>query len=206
MYVLVPKITTKATEIISRTKRLEILYSFSHPLPVVVCYMFLIHVTFQLVLLGTVQIVESFVPLSSHFFYPTQLQSTISDPAPPRQFPVSNSSITLASEVSTSFLSYSLSTITSRALPDVRDGLKPVHRRVLYACHNLNLHSNSPHRKSARIVGETMGRYHPHGDSSVYSGERRSFGLSTVVLTTNPPPSPLQHSSASPNPSPPPIQ
>ena len=71
-------------------------------------------------------------------------------------------------ELKTSFLDYSMSVIVSRALPDVRDGLKPVHRRILYAMHELNLSKNRPYRKSAAIVGETMGKYHPHGDAAIY--------------------------------------
>ena len=67
-----------------------------------------------------------------------------------------------------SYIDYSMSVITSRALPDARDGLKPVQRRVLYAMDQLNLGHDKPHRKSARIVGDTMGKYHPHGDSSIY--------------------------------------
>ena len=67
-----------------------------------------------------------------------------------------------------SYIDYSMSVITSRAVPDVRDGLKPVQRRVLYAMDQLNLNYDKPHRKSARIVGDAMGKYHPHGDSSIY--------------------------------------
>lgn len=67
-----------------------------------------------------------------------------------------------------SFIDYSMSVITSRAVPDIRDGLKPVQRRVLYAMNELGLGSDKPHRKSARIVGDAMGKYHPHGDSSIY--------------------------------------
>ena len=67
-----------------------------------------------------------------------------------------------------SFVDYAMSVITARAVPDVRDGLKPVQRRVLYAMHELGLNFDKPHRKSARIVGDTMGKYHPHGDSSIY--------------------------------------
>lgn len=66
------------------------------------------------------------------------------------------------------YIDYSMSVIVSRALPDVRDGLKPVHRRVLFGMHELGVFSNRPHKKSARIVGEVLGKYHPHGDSSVY--------------------------------------
>ena len=71
-------------------------------------------------------------------------------------------------EIKNSFLSYAMSVIVSRALPDVRDGLKPVHRRVLYAMHDLGLQPNRPYRKSATVVGEVIGKYHPHGDAAVY--------------------------------------
>src|SRR5215218_9114455 len=71
-------------------------------------------------------------------------------------------------EIKDSFLSYAMSVIVSRALPDVRDGLKPVHRRVLYAMHDLGLQPNRPFRKSSFIVGEVMGKYHPHGDQAIY--------------------------------------
>ncbi len=73
-----------------------------------------------------------------------------------------------AEEMKTSYRDYALSVIIARALPDVRDGLKPVQRRILYAMHELALSPDKPHRKSARIVGDTMGKYHPHGDSSIY--------------------------------------
>ncbi|WP_373894391.1 DNA gyrase subunit A [Virgibacillus natechei] len=76
--------------------------------------------------------------------------------------------INLSKEMRTSFLDYSMSVIVSRALPDARDGLKPVHRRILYAMNDLGMHSDKPHKKSARIVGEVIGKYHPHGDSAVY--------------------------------------
>ncbi len=71
-------------------------------------------------------------------------------------------------EMRNSYLDYAMSVIVSRALPDARDGLKPVHRRILYAMHDMGIRYNTPHRKSARIVGEVLGKYHPHGDSSVY--------------------------------------
>eukprot|EP00980_Cylindrotheca_fusiformis_P000148 scaffold24_cov128-Cylindrotheca_fusiformis.AAC.21 len=79
-----------------------------------------------------------------------------------------NTSIELQTEVENSFLQYALSIILGRALPDARDGLKPVHRRILYAMHQLNLSPNSSHRKCARVVGEVLGKYHPHGDMAVY--------------------------------------
>lgn len=76
--------------------------------------------------------------------------------------------INIEQEMKTSFLDYSMSVIVSRALPDVRDGLKPVHRRILYAMHSLKNFHNRPYLKSARIVGDVIGKYHPHGDSAVY--------------------------------------
>ena len=77
-------------------------------------------------------------------------------------------SINIEDEMKTAYIDYSMSVIVSRALTDVRDGLKPVHRRVLYGMTELGLASNRAHKKSARIVGEVLGKYHPHGDSSVY--------------------------------------
>src|SRR4030081_3790309 len=74
----------------------------------------------------------------------------------------------LEDEMRESYIDYSMSVIVSRALPDVRDGLKPVHRRVLYGMSELGLGSNRPYKKSARVVGEVLGKYHPHGDSAVY--------------------------------------
>src|SRR4051795_771895 len=71
-------------------------------------------------------------------------------------------------EIKDSFLSYAMSVIVSRALPDVRDGLKPVHRRVLYSMHDSGLQPNRPRVKSASVVGEVMKSYHPHGDSAIY--------------------------------------
>ncbi|HSO58179.1 MAG TPA: DNA gyrase subunit A, partial [Paenisporosarcina sp.] len=76
--------------------------------------------------------------------------------------------INISTEIKTSFLDYAMSVIVSRALPDVRDGLKPVHRRILYAMQGMGNTSDKPHKKSARIVGDAMGKYHPHGDSSIY--------------------------------------
>merc|ERR1712224_786337 len=71
-------------------------------------------------------------------------------------------------EVQQSYVGYALSVIVGRALPDARDGLKPVHRRILYAMHELKLVQEKPYRKSARVVGEVLGKYHPHGDTAVY--------------------------------------
>jgi len=76
--------------------------------------------------------------------------------------------INIEEEMKSAYIDYSMSVIVSRALPDVRDGLKPVHRRVLFGMSEIGLYSNKPYKKSARIVGEVLGKYHPHGDSSVY--------------------------------------
>lgn len=76
--------------------------------------------------------------------------------------------VNIEDEMKKSYIDYAMSVIVARALPDVRDGLKPVHRRILYAMNELNLDPSKPHKKSARIVGDTMGKYHPHGDASIY--------------------------------------
>src|SRR6187551_1069407 len=74
----------------------------------------------------------------------------------------------LEQEMRSSYLDYAMSVIVGRALPDVRDGLKPVHRRTLYMMHEMGLHFNRPTKKSARVVGDVMGKLHPHGDASIY--------------------------------------
>ena len=76
--------------------------------------------------------------------------------------------IAIEDELKHSYLDYAMSVIVSRALPDVRDGLKPVHRRVLFAMHELGNDYNKAYKKSARVVGDVIGKYHPHGDSAVY--------------------------------------
>ena len=76
--------------------------------------------------------------------------------------------VNIENQMKSAYIDYSMSVIVSRALPDVRDGLKPVHRRVLFGMHEIGVYSNRPYKKSARIVGEVLGKYHPHGDSSVY--------------------------------------
>src|SRR5574342_667658 len=81
--------------------------------------------------------------------------------------------INIDNEMQAAYLSYAMSVIVSRALPDARDGLKPVHRRILYAMHDMGLRSDSPYKKSARIVGEVLGKYHPHGDAAVYESMAR---------------------------------
>lgn len=77
--------------------------------------------------------------------------------------------VLIEDELKNSFLDYAMSVVVSRAIPDVRDGLKPVHRRVLYAMHELGYHFNKPYRKSVRVVGDVLGKYHPHGDQAVYN-------------------------------------
>ena len=76
--------------------------------------------------------------------------------------------INIEDEMKSAYIDYSMSVIVSRALPDVRDGMKPVHRRVLFGMHELGIRATGAHKKSARIVGEVLGKYHPHGDTSVY--------------------------------------
>src|SRR6186997_65043 len=76
--------------------------------------------------------------------------------------------VSIEDELKQSYLDYAMSVIVGRALPDVRDGLKPVHRRVLYAMHELGNDWNKPYKKSARVVGDVIGKYHPHGDTAVY--------------------------------------
>lgn len=105
------------------------------------------------------------------------------DNVPP---PVKRSSIrTVEDEMKSSYIDYAMSVIVGRALPDVRDGLKPVHRRILYAMDDLGLARSKPHKKSARVVGEVLGKYHPHGDSSVYEAMVRmaqDFSLRYMLI------------------------
>ena len=82
--------------------------------------------------------------------------------------PSAHDPISIVDEMQRSYLDYAMSVIVSRALPDVRDGLKPVHRRILYAMHEMGLENSKGYRKSAGVVGEVMGKYHPHGDASIY--------------------------------------
>jgi Type IIA topoisomerase (DNA gyrase/topo II, topoisomerase IV), A subunit len=82
--------------------------------------------------------------------------------------PENSPKVSIEVEMKKSYLDYAMSVIIGRALPDVRDGLKPVHRRILFAMSELKNDWNKPYKKSARIVGETIGRYHPHGDSAIY--------------------------------------
>jgi DNA gyrase subunit A len=93
--------------------------------------------------------------------------------APPTIEPADISPISIVEEMKTSYLDYAMSVIVSRALPDVRDGLKPVHRRILYACQEGGFLPGRPYRKSAKIVGDVMGNYHPHGDSAIYDALAR---------------------------------
>ena len=86
-------------------------------------------------------------------------------PAPPAE---NSRPVRIEEEMRTSYLTYAMSVIVSRALPDVRDGLKPVQRRILYAMQEMGIRANTANKKSARIVGEVLGKYHPHGETSVY--------------------------------------
>jgi len=91
----------------------------------------------------------------------------------------------IVDEMNESYLNYSMSVIVSRALPDVRDGLKPIHRRILFGMNELGSHWNRPYKKSARIVGDVMGKYHPHGDQAVYDALVRltqNFSMSLPLI------------------------
>ena len=93
--------------------------------------------------------------------------------------------VNIEDEMRSSYLDYAMSVIVSRALPDVRDGLKPVQRRILYAMHDMGINHASAYKKSARIVGEVLGKYHPHGDTSVYEAMVRlaqDFSLRYVLV------------------------
>src|SRR4026208_2244987 len=81
--------------------------------------------------------------------------------------------VDIDSQMREAYLDYAMSVIVARALPDARDGLKPVHRRILFAMHELGIRSNTSYKKSARIVGEVLGKFHPHGDSAVYESMAR---------------------------------
>src|SRR3954468_16397481 len=94
-------------------------------------------------------------------------------PRPPSSGDRDIAPISIVEEMKTSYLDYAMSVIVSRALPDVRDGLKPVHRRILYACQAAGYVPGRPYRKSSRIVGDVMGKYHPHGDSAIYDALAR---------------------------------
>jgi DNA gyrase subunit A len=96
------------------------------------------------------------------------LTDTPDTPAPPGRTPPEAAPVLLEEEMRRSYLDYAMSVIVARALPDVRDGLKPVHRRILFAMHEAGYAHDKPHRKSARVVGDVMGKYHPHGDAAIY--------------------------------------
>src|SRR5512139_1415266 len=99
------------------------------------------------------------------------------------QFAKETLPVNLEQEMHQSYLDYAMSVIVGRALPDVRDGLKPVHRRVLYAMHELGNDWNKAYKKSARIVGDVIGKYHPHGDSAVYDTMVRSAHVAARART-----------------------
>mgnify|MGYP005986853063 FL=1 len=107
------------------------------------------------------------------------------DEIPDQGYVYDGPSVTIEHELKTSYLDYAMSVIVSRAIPDLRDGLKPVHRRILYAMHETNNTHDKPYRKSSRPVAETMGKYHPHGDSAIYDALVRmaqDFSMSLVLL------------------------
>ena len=107
------------------------------------------------------------------------------DENPDQGYVYDGPSVTIEHELKTSYLDYAMSVIVSRAIPDLRDGLKPVHRRILYAMHETNNTHDKPYRKSSRPVAETMGKYHPHGDSAIYDALVRmaqDFSMSLVLL------------------------
>ena len=99
----------------------------------------------------------------------------MTDSNQPPTVPISPKLITteITAEMKRAYLNYAMSVIVSRALPDVKDGLKPVHRRILYAMHKLGLSSGARFSKSAKVVGEVLGKYHPHGDAPVYEAMAR---------------------------------
>ena len=99
----------------------------------------------------------------------TDNTDTLDPPAPPEEF----ERIDIVDEMKTSYLDYAMSVIVSRALPDVRDGLKPVHRRILWACQEGGFVPGRPYRKCAKITGDTMGNYHPHGNQAIYDALAR---------------------------------
>jgi len=100
-------------------------------------------------------------------------EPTSQNPDSLKQYIGSISEVDIDEQMRTAYLDYAMSTIVARALPDVRDGLKPVHRRILFAMHDMGIRANSAYKKSARIVGEVLGKYHPHGDAAVYDSMAR---------------------------------
>lgn len=104
---------------------------------------------------------------------------------PSDQYVYDGPNISIVDEMKTSYLDYAMSVIVSRAIPDLRDGLKPVHRRILYAMYETGNSFDKSYRKSARAVGDTMGKYHPHGDSAIYDALVRmaqDFSMSLPLL------------------------
>src|SRR3546814_3659904 len=109
------------------------------------------------------------------FPYPTLFRSETVRGDPSDITPIS-----IVEEMKTSYLDYAMSVIVARALPDVRDGLKPVHRRILYSASESGFYHNRPYRKSARIVGDVIGKYHPHGDTAIYDALRSEENTSEL--------------------------
>ena len=107
------------------------------------------------------------------------------DEQPDTSSAISGPSVSITDEMKSSYLDYAMSVIVSRAIPDLRDGLKPVHRRILYAMHETGNSHDKPYRKSARPVGDVMGKYHPHGDGAIYDALVRmaqEFSMSLPLL------------------------
>ena len=112
----------------------------------------------------------------------------MSNSEPPLPFDPSIQAIEINEEMERSFLDYAMSVIISRALPDVRDGLKPVHRRILFGMFDTNVVPTRPHVKCAKVVGEVMGKYHPHGDSAIYDALARmaqNFSLRNTLTAVD---------------------
>ena len=115
----------------------------------------------------------------------TDNSEIIDDDTPTPRMEHNGPQVSITEEMKTSFLDYAMSVIISRAIPDLRDGLKPVHRRILYAMHETGNTHDKSYRKSARAVGDVMGKYHPHGDSAIYDALVRmaqDFSMSLPLL------------------------
>ena len=115
--------------------------------------------------------------------------STATKETKPKEAITSNGTIAVEDEISKSFLDYAMSVIVSRALPDVKDGLKPVQRRILYSMYETGIRPTGPFRKCSKVVGDVMGNYHPHGNEAIYGTlVRLGQHFSTCLLYTSPSP------------------
>ena len=113
---------------------------------------------------------------------PSDIPPDLPPELPPGEPPQVGEPVSIEDEMKRSYLDYAMSVIVSRALPDVRDGLKPVHRRILHAMNEGGYTSDKPYRKSARVVGDVMGKYHPHGDSAIYDAMVRMAQVFSMRL------------------------